>query len=553
MDRVPDTVDAASEKPPRFIGKYEVRGELGHGGMAVVYRAHDPTLDREVAVKVLHPHLAQDPESRMRFEREAKAAARLRHPNIVEVYEFSEGGGDASFMVTELLEGPTLRRFLEGRREIPAEVVASIGVVLCDALSCAHAQGVVHRDVKPDNLLLSKGALKLTDFGIAHVADQREMTATGQVLGSPAHMAPEQIEGSLVDARTDIFATGTVLYALAAGRLPFDGPNPHSLLRKILDNDYPDPLRSAPRMGHRLAAIVRRCMARIPDDRYADAAALRAALLAMLADVGWDDPVKELGRYLKDPESVAATLHATLVARLPVLGVEARNRGDLPEAMGYFNRALAIDPGNTKVLALVRGAARAQRRKRALRSAAIVAGAAAVSSVAAMVVLPALMPPRPRPMLVEPPRTPRIESLEALPRMPEQPAPSRPALEVDAGPAATAAPAAARAPSAPHRPPPAAAASAVIAPPEPASREVRIHPYPRNVMYSINGETPRPWSTSEQRQLPVGRPSTILFQAPDFQDLTWHSDGNVAPGDGPIVVRVSLRRVESPSPGAAQP
>ena len=145
MPRVPSNVEPAPEKPRRFIGKYEVRGELGHGGMAVVYRAHDPTLDRAVAIKVLHPHLAQDPESRMRFEREAKAAARLRHPNIVEVYEFSEGGAEASFMVTELLEGPTLRRFLEGRKEIPAEIAAAIGVVLCDALMCAHRTGCSSR------------------------------------------------------------------------------------------------------------------------------------------------------------------------------------------------------------------------------------------------------------------------------------------------------------------------------------------------------------------------------------------------------------------------
>ncbi len=541
MDRVSDNIESAPEKPPRFIGKYEVRGELGHGGMAVVYRAHDPTLDREVAVKVLHPHLAQDPESRMRFEREAKAAARLRHPNIVEVYEFSEGGDDASFMVTEMLEGPTLRRFLEGRREIPAEVVASIGVVLCDALACAHAQGVVHRDVKPDNLLLSKGALKLTDFGIAHVADQREMTATGQVLGSPAHMAPEQIEGSMVDARTDIFATGTVLYALAAGRLPFDGPNPHSLLRKILDNDYPDPLRTGPKMGHRLAAIVRKCMSRIADDRYPDALSLRAALLAMLSDVGWDDPGKELGRYLKDPDAVTASLHATLVTKLPALGLAARNRGDLPEAMGYFNRALAIDPGNTKVLAMVRGAARAQRRKRAVRSAAIVAGAAAVSAVLAAIVLPKMMPPKPRPMLVAPQVVPvRVENRVFAPPMHETQT-QRPALVVDAGSAADPARTAVHvgAPVVRRTTPPVAAA------PTQTFRAVRIQPRPGSVLYSINGETPRPWNSSDERVLPVGRPSTIGFFLTGFQDFIWHSDGDVVAGDEPIRVEPRMRRVPS--------
>ncbi len=545
MDRVSDNFDSTPEKPPRFIGKYEVRGELGHGGMAVVYRAHDPTLDREVAVKVLHPHLAQDPESRMRFEREAKAAARLRHPNIVEVYEFSEGGDDASFMVTEMLEGPTLRRFLEGQREIPAEIVASIGVVLCDALACAHAQGVVHRDVKPDNLLLSKGALKLTDFGIAHVADQREMTATGQVLGSPAHMAPEQIEGSMVDARTDIFATGTVLYALAAGRLPFDGPNPHSLLRKILDNDYPDPLRTGPKMGHRLAAIIRKCMSRIADDRYPDALALRAALLAMLADVGWDDPGKELGRYLKDPDAVTASLHATLVTKLPALGLAARNRGDLPDAMGYFNRALAIDPGNTKVLAMVRGAARAQRRKRAVRSAAIVAGAAAVSAVLAAIVLPKMMPPKPRPMLVAPPMVPvRVENRVFAPPMHETQT-QRPALVVDAGsatdPVRTAAHLAA---ATPRRTAPAALAA--TEPPPRQLRAVRIRPTRWDSWYGINGVLREFSNRDMPLHLPVGQRTRITVQWNGSETVVW--DDVIPAGTEDMVI---VQRRESPPSAVA--
>ncbi|MEI8257899.1 MAG: serine/threonine-protein kinase, partial [Deltaproteobacteria bacterium] len=173
-----------SEPPPRRIGKYEVLGELGHGGMAVVYRARDTQLLRDVAVKVLHPHLSSDPESRQRFLREAQAAARLRHPNIVEVFDFSVESDRESFMVSELLEGPTLRRFAELHPGMPAEIAAAVGIVLCSALTCAHGQGVIHRDVKPDNILLQTGGLlKLTDFGIAHVADGNGMTVTGQVLG----------------------------------------------------------------------------------------------------------------------------------------------------------------------------------------------------------------------------------------------------------------------------------------------------------------------------------------------------------------------------------
>lgn len=532
MSRVHANVEPASEKPKRFIGKYEVRGELGHGGMAVVYRAHDPTLDREVAVKVLHPHLAQDPESRMRFEREAKAAARLRHPNIVEVYEFSGAGDDASFMVTELLEGPTLRRFLDGRKEIPAEIAASIGVVLCDALMCAHAQGVVHRDVKPDNLMLSKGKLKLTDFGIAHVADQREMTATGQVLGSPAHMAPEQIEGTLVDARTDIFAAGTVLYLLSTGRLPFDGPNPHSLLRKILDGDFPDPLRSAPKVGHRFAAIIRRAMSRIPDDRFRDAASLREALVSLCAEIGWDDPVRELDRYFTDPDGATAKLQATLIAKLPALGLAARSRGDLAEAMGYFNRALAIDPGNLRVLSMVRSAARAHRRRRNLRSASIIA-IAALSSTLVGIALTVLIPPAPTAQTDFPTaeivRPPPIVASGQITRT------ARPTVATDVpigtvGPALVARPAA--------RPPD---RHAPVGPAAVVTRDVIFRPFPPNVMYSIGtGGSFVPFSTADPPlRLPVGQRATIRFLRQGWEPLEWSEV--IPPGSEPLMVRPRLR------------
>ncbi len=544
MPRVPPNVEPAPEKPLRFIGKYEVRGELGHGGMAVVYRAHDPTLDREVAIKVLHPHLAQDPESRMRFEREAKAAARLRHPNIVEVYEFSEGGDEASFMVTELLEGPTLRRFLEGRKAVPAEIASAIGVVLCDALICAHAQGVVHRDVKPDNLMLSKGRLKLTDFGIAHVADQREMTATGQVLGSPAHMAPEQIEGTLVDARTDIFAAGTVLYLLATGHLPFDGPNPHSLLRKILDGDYPDPLRTSPEIGHRFAAIVRRAMSRIPDDRFHDAAALREALLSLCAEVGWDDPARELNRYFADPDGVTARLQETLIAKLPALGLAARSRGDLPEAMGYFNRALAIDPGNAKVLAMVRSAALAHRRRRTVRSVSIVAIAALTSTLLGMA-LTVLIPPPAAPLLAVPDGDPILHPV-LMPPLPVS-EPARPAVPDDVPAAATEPTALPRvSPRPPDRHGPVGPPATVV------MREVVIHPNPVNVMYSIGaGGSFVDFSPSAPPlRLPVGQRATIHFIRQGWEPLEWSEV--IPPGDGPLEIRPRLRALPPPGDTSTQ-
>src|SRR5262245_53505212 len=202
------------------VEKYEIIGEIGHGGMATVYRARDTRLDRLVALKVMHPHLQGAKEARQRFAREAVTVARLHHPSILEIYDYSGEDSEVRFIATELLTGPTLKVFAEQNPDLPAEIAACIALQVARALGAAHAEGVVHRDVKPENIMLheSKG-VKLTDFGIAQLVDVQGMTTTGQVLGSPAHMAPEQIEGRECDARSDLFSLGTVLYMLATGQL----------------------------------------------------------------------------------------------------------------------------------------------------------------------------------------------------------------------------------------------------------------------------------------------------------------------------------------------
>lgn len=542
---------AIDDTSPRFIGKYEVLGELGHGGMAVVYRARDPKLDREVAVKVLHPHLAKDYETRVRFEREARAAAKLRHSNIVEVYEFSDVSERENYLVTELLEGPTLRRFGEQHPDIPAEVVAAVGVVLCDALACAHAQGVIHRDVKPDNLMLQRGQIKLTDFGIAHVADSREVTATGQVLGSPAHMAPEQIEGTAVDARTDLFAAGTVLYLLAVGKLPFEGPTAHVLLRKILEGDYPDPVRAAPRVGHRFANILRKCLARDPDERYESAAAMKADLLEFLTDVGWDVPERELRRYFEDPEGFTAAHRAKLLERLPALGSEARRRNSLPDAMGYFNRALALDPGNAKVLAMARATSRRRQIVRAARAVGIVAGAALVTAGLAVWWAGRHRPVQAaRPMLVTesvPRRDPQPLIVPAVARVAaEAPAVDASALAVeDSGARTTHGTSSARVALRSRTHAVDGGAGAITAA---ERRSVVIVPTPRLVMYSVDGAPAVPWSSQRHLEgLEVGRRYTItVFSTdPEYERFEWNDV--IPPGTEPLRVRANLRHLTHPS------
>ena len=359
----------------RKLEKYEVLDEIGHGGMATVYRARDSSLDRFVALKVLHPHLQRTAEARARFAREAKSVARLRHPHILEIYDYSGEASDETYIAAELLTGPTLKDLVLKHKELPPEIAASIATQVADALGEAHAKGIIHRDVKPENVLIHQDrCVKLTDFGIAYMVDTHTFTATGQILGSPGHMAPEQVEGSTCDARSDVFSLGTVLYFCSTGRLPFVGRNPHHLLKLLLGGEYPDPLRLHPAIGAELAAIMQKALARDPADRYQSAAEMSASLREFLSEMGIDDPDETLARYLKAPTKVTAELRETSLERLIAIGAQASNSGDVPKAQAALSRALAIDDGNEKALKLL-GSLGRRRRRGAMIAATLVAAA----------------------------------------------------------------------------------------------------------------------------------------------------------------------------------
>jgi serine/threonine-protein kinase len=219
--------------------------------MAVVYRGLDRSLKRHVAVKVLHRHLADHDEARDRFEREAHAVAKLRHENILEIFDYSGKAGGESYIVTEFIDGKTLKQSVTDHPPKFAEIGAMIVVQICRALVHAHGQGVLHRDVKPENVMIrSDGVVKLTDFGISQMVDAQRMTVTGQLLGSPAYMSPEHVEGRPLDFRTDVFAAGIVLYQLTVGKLPFEGKNPHEILKRIAECRFGDPRQLNPRVGN---------------------------------------------------------------------------------------------------------------------------------------------------------------------------------------------------------------------------------------------------------------------------------------------------------------
>jgi serine/threonine-protein kinase len=357
----------------RKLEKYEVLDEIGHGGMATVYRARDSSLDRFVALKVLHPHLQRTSEARARFTREAKSVAKLRHPHILEIYDYSGEASDETYIAAELLTGPTLKDFVLKQRELPAEIAACIALQLADALGAAHSKGIIHRDVKPENVLIHEDRLvKLTDFGIAYMVDAHTFTVTGQILGSPGHMAPEQVEGGTSDARSDVFSLGTVLYFCATGRLPFIGRNPHHLLKLLLEGEYPDPLRLRPSVGAELAQIMNKALSRAPAQRFQSADEMADRLRGFLTEMEIDDPDETLARYLAEPNEVTKELEQNAVQRLLVLGAAAARAGQVSKAQAALSRVLALDDGNERALKLLGSLGR--RRRASLMIALVASG-----------------------------------------------------------------------------------------------------------------------------------------------------------------------------------
>jgi serine/threonine-protein kinase len=375
-------MDAASAarrgRLPQLV-KYELVEELGHGGMATVYRARDKRLEREVAVKVIHPHLRDSREAVSRFNAEARAVAKLHHPNIVEVFDVSDPEEPEQYLVVELLRGTTLRKLLQRQKAMPPEVAVAVALELLGALSHAHANGVVHRDIKPENVLIERrfggtaGAaadgvvVKLTDFGIAKLLDVQGVTSTGQVLGSPAHMAPEQIEGGEVDARADVFGLGVLVYECMLGHLPFEGSNPAQVLRRVLDGSYPEAQRERPVVGRQWSGLLDRALAHLPAERFPEANAMRDAACAELDRLGITAPSRELEAWLDDPNAYEACHAKRMIEKLCTLGNEARKRGDILSAAADYNRALAHAPHDPQLLRIVAALNRDEARSRLLR------------------------------------------------------------------------------------------------------------------------------------------------------------------------------------------
>jgi tetratricopeptide (TPR) repeat protein len=337
----------------QVLDKYELLERVGQGGMAV-----------------LHKHLADYQEARDRFEREAQAVAKLRHENILEIFDYS--GADAaeaaggSYIVTEFIDGKTLKQQITDRPITYPEIGALIILQVCRALAHAHAAGILHRDVKPENIMIrSDGVVKLMDFGISHMVDLERLTVTGQLLGSPAYMAPEHVEGRPLDFRTDVFAIGIVLYQLTVGKLPFEGKNPHEVLKRIAECRFLDPRQANPRIGNRLGRIILRAMAAQPADRFPAIGEMVIALEGYLEESGLapDKAAAELGRYFQAPAAYELALKERVVDHLARRGQQLLAGDDRATALDVFDRVLTIDPQNARVLEILDSIARSKRRR----------------------------------------------------------------------------------------------------------------------------------------------------------------------------------------------
>jgi tetratricopeptide (TPR) repeat protein/tRNA A-37 threonylcarbamoyl transferase component Bud32 len=262
----------------RTLGKYRLVERLGRGGMAEVYKGYQPSMDRYVAIKLMHAYLAEDEDFVGRFRREARAIASLRHPHIVQAYDF-DIQDDVYFMVQEFIQGGTLKDRLRQASQhgelIPIQETARIVNAICDAVDYAHAQGCIHRDIKPDNIMFDDGGRPvLTDFGIAAIVGGTRFTATGSMIGTPAYMSPEQGKGDCNDPRSDIYSLGIVLYEMVAGQVPFDADTPFAVVLKHVNEALPMPSTLNASLNPAVERVILKALAKEPEDRYQSAQAL---------------------------------------------------------------------------------------------------------------------------------------------------------------------------------------------------------------------------------------------------------------------------------------
>jgi serine/threonine-protein kinase len=322
------------------IGNCEILEEIGSGGMATVFKAVQQPLGRTVAIKALKPSIAVDSQFARRFEREAHFMASLQHENILHVHDFLKQDG-SMYIVMEYVQGIDLFDLLERRPVLPVDVAAIITLQVARALDYAHFRGIVHRDVKPANVMVSRqGEVKLMDFGIARDDTMRDLTETGTGLGTPSYMSPEQILGDKLDFRSDLFSLGIVLYQMVTGQKPFVEDDSHTVMQKIRLDRYSPPRKLNPLVPRQLEHIMARCMEKMPGNRYGSTQALIDDLVEFLATVV---PINHNARLVMFLREVSVITDAEADEILEAAGSRAaRNRGADRSLVKHVSLAMSV-------------------------------------------------------------------------------------------------------------------------------------------------------------------------------------------------------------------
>ncbi len=309
-------------------GRYKIDELLGSGGMSAVYRANDPNLRRVVAVKLIHTHLSKDPEFVRRFEAEAASVAQLRHPNIIQVFDF-DNDGETYYMVMEFVPGETLqqrlKRLNEVERKLSVEEIVNFATGVADAADYAHKRGLIHRDIKPANVMLNlQGEAILMDFGIVKIVGGTQHTATGAVVGTALYMSPEQIRGERPDHRADIYSLGVMLFEMAGGRPPYSADSAMTVMMMHINDPIPDVGALNPAVPAGLRSVIQKSLAKDPADRYQSAGEMAAGLRQVLSE---GPAMVSDGTIVEEP---AAPAGATVVEQ-PVEGTVVDTAEAAPE------------------------------------------------------------------------------------------------------------------------------------------------------------------------------------------------------------------------------
>ena len=335
----------------RTIKDYEIKELIATGGMAAIYRAIDTRTGNTVAIKMLHGHLAQDKDFITRFEREAQAAANLKHDNIIDILGYGDAAG-VYYIAMEYVDGKSLKDLINSVKFIPHDIALAIVYEICQGIEHAHQKGVVHRDLKPANILVSKeGRVKITDFGLAQAQDLTSITVTGAIVGTPAYMSPEQAAGKKIDTRSDIFSLGVVVYEMTTGTKPFGGESYSSVIHAILTIPAPKPIDANPIVEDDISRIIEKMLLKDADKRYLNISSLSDDVYAYFRRHNIEVPSKKIAEFINEPARIAEQRigeakdkHLKRGHHYMTLG-----KGNIEDAIQEFEKAQYLDPEDANI------------------------------------------------------------------------------------------------------------------------------------------------------------------------------------------------------------